>query len=286
MANEKAITYLARSEEERFLLAHTADLVDRSAGSTVCGDFLSLGEQALVRAYLTQCGLIEGRSFVFFGGYPFAERARLFLFPEYISDTLSYLTDDTGTPDSISPLLEICLQECSIAALSVSGSGYKTLGHRDYLGALLSHGLQRDVIGDIAVLSDSTAVLFTTPAISADLLSSFSRIGADKVHLTALSPEHAFATPDTRRWEVFSDTVASMRLDALVAAAANLPRDRAKQMVTGGLVDVNFRTCDAPDTEICPGTFLSVRGHGRFCIDAQDGTSKKGRLRVRIKKLI
>ena len=56
MSHEKSIAFLARTEEERLLLAHTEDLLTRAEGGIVCGDFLNLGEQFLVRAFLSQCG--------------------------------------------------------------------------------------------------------------------------------------------------------------------------------------------------------------------------------------
>ena len=118
------------------------------------------------------------------------------------------------------------------------------------------------------------------------LVTALERIGSDKVHIRPLSDEEGMQTPDTRRWETFSDTVASLRLDGIVAAAVNLSRDKAKQLVSGGFVDVDFRPCDAPDTELTAGTYLSIRGHGRYLFSDVDGTSKKGRIRIRIKKLI
>ena len=146
--------------------------------------------------------------------------------------------------------------------------------------------VERSVIGDIAVLDDSTAVLFAKTGMAEYLMTSLERIGSAKVRITPLTDEEAMQTPDTRRWETFSDTVASLRLDGVVAAAANLSRDKAKQTVTAGFVDVDFRPCTAPDTELVPGTYLSIRGFGRYLLSDVDGLSKKGRIRIRIKKLV
>lgn len=287
MSHEKSIAFLARTEEERLLLAHTEDLLARAEGSIVSGEFLNLGEQYLVRAFLEQCGKTEHTDYVFFGGYPFAERRILFLFPSYIADSLSYFSDAVSTDDPpTDAAATMCREESAICALKITGSGYKVLTHRDYLGSLLALGIERSVIGDIAVLDDHTAILFVKHAMAEYLTTALERIGADKVHIRPLSDDEGMHTPDTRRWEIFSDTVASLRLDGITAAAANLSRDKAKQLVTGGMVDVDFRPCDAPDTELAPGTYLSIRGHGRFLFAEVDGTSKKGRIRIRIKKLI
>jgi len=287
MSHEKSIAYLARTEEERLLLAHTEDLMSRADGGTVSGDFLNLGEQFLVRAFLNQCGKTENIDYAFFGGYPAAERRILFLFPPYFADTLPYITDDDGNTLAPSDAASaVCAEEQALTALKITGSGYRVLSHRDYLGSLLALGIERSVIGDIAVSDDRTAVLFVKAAMADYLSTALERIGSDKVTVRPLSDEDARQTPDTRRWEQISDTVASLRLDGIVAAAANLSRDKAKQLVTGGFVDVDFRPCEHPDTELVPGCYLSIRDHGRYLFSEVDGTSKKGRIRIRLKKLI
>ena len=287
MSHEKSIAFLARTEEERLLLAHTEDLLTRAEGGIVCGDFLNLGEQFLVRAFLSQCGKTEQLDYAFFGGYPSAERRMLFLFPSYIADTLQYMTDAAADGTALTDAADaICRDEHAMCALKILGSGYRVLSHRDYLGSLLALGIERSVIGDIAVSDDHTATLFTKAPMAEYLSTALERIGSDKVKVCALSDEEAQQTPDTRRWETFSDTVASLRLDGIVAAAANLSRDKAKQLVTGGFVDVDFRPYEAPDTELSAGMYLSIRGHGRYLFSDVDGTSKKGRIRIRLKKLI
>ena len=280
MSSEKSIAFLARTEEDRMLLAHTEDLLLRSAGGIAAGEFLNLGEQYLIRAYLTQCGKTEHIDYAFFGGYPSAERRMLFLFPSYLSDTFRYFTEGDADTDAV------CAEEERICALRIQGSGYRVLTHRDYLGSLLALGIERSVIGDIAVLDEHSAVLFVKSVMAEYLFTALERIGSDKVRISHLSAEEARQTPDTRRWETISDTVASLRLDALVAAAVNVSRDKAKTLVTGGFVDVDFRPCEAPDTLLTPGMYLSIRGHGRYLFSDEDGTSKKGRIRIRLKKLI
>ncbi len=284
---DKTITFLARNEEERVLLSHTEDLLVRAENGTIAvSAFLNLGEQYLIRSFLLGCGKAEWSDFCFFGGYPYAERCRLFLFPEYIAETIRY----TPKEDTEAFPLDLCLPyiegEGLVCALSVRGSGYKVLSHRDYLGSLLSLGIERSVIGDIAVHDDASAVIFTDENMLSYLLTTLERIGNDKVRCTPLTQERAFSIPDSRRYETVSDTVASLRLDGVIAAACNLSREKAKTLVSSGMVDVDFRPTEAPDLTLEVGAVLSVRGFGRFIFDSVDGTSKKGRLRIRIKKLI
>lgn len=280
---DKSIAYLARTDDERMLLSHAKDLLVRAErGSTAVSDFYNMGEQYLIRAFLGQCGMTEGEDWLFYGGYPYAERRMLFLFPPFMTESAKMIPD----ADPADMLLSFAAEENAVGALSVSGSGYRELTHRDYLGSLLALGIERAVVGDIAVSDSSHAVIFIKNAMLPFAESALTRIGNDKVRIERLPPDAAAAVPDCRRYAVRTDTVASPRLDAIVAAAADLSRDKAKQLITSGLVEVDFRPEQAPDTILSPGAVLSVRGYGRFIFDMQNGVSKKGRLRIVIKKLI
>ena len=281
-AYKKTISSLARTEDEEILLSHVTDLLDRSDYDTVSTDFLNLSEQYLVRSLLTRCGRVENLHFTFYGGYPYAERRILFLFPEYVSDTVAAVSPAEQGAFCVS----LCVAEDRIGALSVHGSGYRSLSHRDYLGSLLSLGIERSVVGDISVSDNTHAVMFLKSTMCGYVSSVLERVGADKIHLSPLTCEQMQALPDRRKYEIISDTIASPRLDAIVSVCANVSRDKAKQLVTSGLTDVDFRPLVRPDAEIVPGMYLSIRGYGRFYFDAIDGTSKKGRLRVRLKKTV
>ncbi len=252
-------------------------------GKTVyTNGFLNLSEQFLCRSYLTQQGKREFYDFLFFGGFPYAERRMLFCFPDYLA--ASYAYDPAG--DVSRALLDDCIAADAFAAITITGSGYRSLSHRDYLGALLALGIERNTIGDIAVLDPYQAVITARKNICDYLLSTVERIGADKVRTAPYAMEDVLQMPDVRRFETITDTIASPRLDAVIAACANISRDKAKQTVLAGLVDVNFRLTAAPDTEIKENTYLSIRGVGRFLYEGIDGTSKKGRLRILAKKFI
>lgn len=272
------------TDDEQLLLARMGELCGRAEGGAIaCSTgFLNLGEQFLCRSFLHSRGKKENRDFMFFGGYPYAERTLCFCFPEYLPESYEY----DPACDIAAALRGDCANEDTLRAVSISGSGYKVLSHRDYLGSLLALGIERHTLGDIAVTDDHHAVLIARSSICDFLINTLERVGSDKVRLKAVSMEELWALPDTRRYESISDTIASPRLDAIVAACANLARDKAKQTVSSGLVELNFRPNTAPDTEVPEGAYISVRGVGRFLYEGIDGTSKKGRLRMHAKKLI
>lgn len=58
--------------------------------------------------------------------------------------------------------------------------------------------------------------------------------------------------------------IASERLDAIVAGLTHLSRQKAKEMILQGLVQVNHIVLEAPDKMCDNNVTISIRGKGRF----------------------
>ncbi len=275
---------LTEDGDIRALYARLDDLT-RSAERGECGwtAFLTPREGLYARRYLA------GRSAVGLaaGGYPEAERVRMCLLPDYTEG----MTDPEAlAADPVAALREAGLDELAEAVahaavpLCIEGSGYRALTHRDYLGAILGLGLDRDAVGDIQVVDEHTAYLVCKGELVDFLLSEVKKIGADTVKIRRLRDGEAVT--DTRRFESVNDTVASERLDCAVAALANLSRDKAQAAVRTGLVELNYEICEDCDTPVRPPCVLSVRGVGKFIVRAFDGETRKGRLRLKADKYV
>lgn len=76
------------------------------------------------------------------------------------------------------------------------------------------------------------------------------------------------------------DTVKSLRLDAVVASFHNLSRSEAQKLIQSEKVKVNYRPVIATSYELSEGDLISVRGFGRFTINAIEGVTKKDRIRI------
>jgi len=79
-----------------------------------------------------------------------------------------------------------------------------------------------------------------------------------------------------------TDTVASPRLDAVLGAAFGLSRTKAVELIAASRVDVDGQPCQKPAKELREGALISVRGIGRARLLEIGGTSKKGRLFIKI----
>ena len=83
-----------------------------------------------------------------------------------------------------------------------------------------------------------------------------------------------------RRFESVTDTVASPRADAVVAALLNLSRERAQALFTEGCVEVDYEPLTRYDKELTADTVLTVRGFGKFILRSLSDRTKKGRYRL------
>ena len=245
---------------EDLFFARLDDLRGRAdRGGISCTAFLNESEGAEARRYLESLG---ERRFIFWGGYDGAQRTRLFLFPDWCPP------DPAAAEEYIAP---VC----------ISGSGYRELDHRAYLGALTSAGLSRDVIGDIVVENESSAVVFLDARIADYLLTSpdaLDRVSSDKVRVTRYVLPTGFSRKE--KLSGINVTLASPRLDCVLSALIRTSREKAKSLILEGLVQCDHVVCRDPDRAVGDGCVVSVRGYGRFRVDNIGGKTKKDRLRM------
>ena len=154
-------------------------------------------------------------------------------------------------------------------------SFFGTPGHRDYLGAILGLGIERDRIGDI-VIQDSTAWVFCLSGVAGAILQELDKVGRCGAK-TAEVPLAEVPLPELRIKKL-SFTVKSLRLDAVTGDLFGVSRTSASELIRLGAVSLNYAVCEKPDAPVKEGDILSVRGKGKGRIAAVGGRSKKDRL--------
>jgi RNA-binding protein YlmH len=153
------------------------------------------------------------------------------------------------------------------------------LSHRDFLGALMGLGIRRETLGDI-IVSDKTGYLCCLDSVAEYILREFHEVKRTAVTVTELdaAPDAASAPPEER--EI---TVASPRLDALIAAVYDLSRAQAQELCAQGRVFVDSRPQESGDRTVSEGSVVSVRGHGRFICGSFQGETRRSRLRYLVR---
>lgn len=269
------VEQMERNQEDLgHLFARLDDLAARSAkGEVAISPFFSPREQYFAERYLKKSGVRA----VAFGGISEAERKRIYVLPDYIE-----WADGATLPETLCDFGF----STEISAIRVRGSGYRALSHRDFLGSLLGLGLLRSVIGDILLIGEEQreAVVVCERGIVPFLEAHLERVGNDKVSLSCVDEETLASLSASRRMMPISDTVASARLDCVVAALCRLSREKARDCVECELVELDFETETRPDHTVTAPAILSVRGVGRYRIISLEEKTKKGRLRLLAEK--
>lgn len=210
--------------------------------------FLNEHESLYLRQHLP-----KNADILFFGGYP--ESTRLMMGAAADADSFPITA------------LEFCYRE------------QDDLRHRDFLGSLMAMGIRRDTLGDILTGKGRT-VIFVRDDIVPFLLSDVDKIGRVGVKVGYADPSQLPIPDDT---EELLYTLSSLRLDAFVAAAAHLSRDKAARLIKNELVMVDHVTETEVSSLLKEGMTVTIRKYGKFVLTELRGTSKKGKLRVAVK---
>ena len=251
--------------ESALLLAHVRDLLSRAAGGEVTYTaYLTPGEQLRLMRTLGS----TREDLLLDGGYAAAERKRLFCLPPWMEGANKELLCEWLTP----------VREEALTALRITGSGFVTLTHRDYLGAILHLGIERAALGDLCVTGTHEAVLLCDRVMAAFLTEHLERVANDavRVGVTTLAPDF----DGGRTFRTVQDTVASPRSDAVVAALAGLSRERACDLFRRGLVEIDYEPTDKTDKPLSEGCVVTIRGKGKFILRSLSEQTKKGRYRL------
>ena len=250
-------------DESELIKKRFTELIRKSESAPyfIFTDFLGLMEQSLFSEIKTKLG---GIKYTAFGGAKGCERVMIRFGDE---EELGYSADF--------PI--VCIKAEPIAPKFAD-----KLTHRDFLGALMNLGIERDCLGDI-VIHGKSAYLFATEEIAPFIISSLERVRNTDVvaELSTLDEGIALFKTEARQIQISSE-----RLDAVIAKAFHLSRDDAQGYFRRGLVFVNGRLIESTSYTPREGEKISVRSLGRLIYRGVVGTSRKGKLNVTIEMYV
>ncbi len=259
--------------EKEKINAHILDLKEKCASESivVSSNFLSVDEISAV----SETERINSKyvDTYYYGGYDAADRKIVVFVPKFYGiddgELINFLNGEGYNP---------------IQVLNVKKDRFSApLRHRDYLGALMGLGIKREVLGDI-IINESGCSIFCLKSISSYILENFNQAGRGKLTVS-LGDLNNFNLQESKIETVFL-SVASLRLDCLVAAAFRLSRNTAVEGISQGLVYVNSEQIIKNDFILKQGDKLVFRGRGKTVIDEITGESKKGRIHLNIKRYL
>ena len=223
-------------------------------GIVLFSDFLNLNELNIYH----QCERLLETGTQAFGGVDFAERQII----AFIPDALYY---EWHYPIRI---IKITPSHPKFA---------EKLGHRDILGAVMNLGMDRSKIGDIFIAKDEYFMICEENAADYFLMH------LDKIKHTAVKTEYMEGNLVDLKPEftVKDDIVASNRIDSIIACVYKLSRTQAAELIQSEKVYINGRVASNSAYRCKQDEVISVRGFGRFEFVSENGTTNKGRLKIR-----
>ncbi|AFY71663.1 photosystem II S4 domain protein [Thalassoporum mexicanum PCC 7367] len=248
--------------ENKEILSRLFDQGDRALNTweVVCSDFLSPPELAEAHEVLKKLTEIHAVSW---GGYPQAERCRLAL----------ARVDLPLAPENV-----------ELAAIDVAGNFlFDAATHRDFLGACLGSGIERQKVGDIIVIGERGAQIIVVPELVEYLTMNLTQVRTVTVKTQPIELSELKIRPP--RTKEMTTVEASLRLDAIASAGFGMSRSKMVDLIAGDEVRVNWKSVKQSSHQLQAGDLVAVRGRGRLSI-GDIMITKKNRYRVQLTRYL
>lgn len=229
-------------------------------------DFLDLSEQKLIENYLKSQRI---KNFLFTGGFEEAERKLVLFYPEKFENILEKIDYN---------------EFINVIRITLPNDLKGEYNHKNYLGGIMKLGIEREKIGDI-IVDENGADIIILPEMQKFLLNnipSLTRFTKSKIEVVDIEN----IKKQKIKTEIIKITIASMRLDNIVAELARCSRGKANEILEQERVFINYEVYTKPSKEIKENDIITIRGKGRFVIKNIVGNTKKGRIFLEVEKFV
>ena len=154
----------------------------------------------------------------------------------------------------------------------------ENLNHRDYLGALMNLGIERENLGDIFI-KGKNGYVFCLERIADFIMENLTQVRHTHVKLRILETMEEFVQKEVEEMVVLS---ASERIDGVIAKVYNLSRSQVIELFREHKVFCDGYLLENNSGQLKEGNRVSVRGYGRFKYLGIGRTTVKGKLMIDI----
>ena len=265
---DKSLLNRYKKPEEKIILSKILDKISfcETRNQIQVTDFLDLAQQQLIIKFLN---LQKQENYLLFGGFEEAERKVIVFYPKKLEKLI--IQEKINFSEWIKVLRIILPNE--------NKGKYE---HKNYLGALMKLGIKREKVGDILVDKEGADILICKDIFKflQNTLSEVTRFQKAKIDEIELSNLRKVKIEK----ETITITVASMRLDNIVAELVKCSRSKALEILIQERVLVNFEVITKQTKEIKIADRITIRGKGRFKIKEKVGNTKKGNILIEVEK--
>lgn len=258
------------NKDSQVFIKHIQDLITRSymQNRPYYSEFLSLEESGMVYLQLQNQRDV---SFQLYGGYQNAERQILAIMP--------------GGYELTQPMPVSCIR-----VEPLQFRFHDELSHRDYLGALMNLGIERNLLGDIVIHQETkkghtypVAYVFCLTRICDFIIDNLSKIRHTQV---ACSKETEYEIQYEPSFEELTGTVVSERLDAVLAFLTKQSRSHVAALIGEKKIFINNICIQNASYRLKENDVIRIRGYGKYIYQSDGLLTKKGRLVIHVLKYI
>ena len=224
-------------------------------------NFLSISELSVVNSFKKELAFIDYDTF---GGNPICER-QLIRF---------------GSPAMYGYDVPYPITTLIVRPLSVKYA--EKLEHRDYLGALMNLGIERELIGDI-IIKGTDAYIFCISHIADYICEQLDTIRHTHIQCSICKEEAPALKPELEDIRIIA---ASPRIDAVVASITKLSRSNTIELFSSKKIFVNGQCMENKSMHLKSGDILVIRGTGKFIYTGDEGETRKGRVYLTLRKYV
>lgn len=236
-------------------------------GVPIFTHFLDLSELKVVRAMERKEQQVRMKEFCAFHE---DERRMVGFFPNEFLTTIA--------EEHILEMFPLCIFEIKSLQKALN------FNHRDVLGAILSMGIERKVVGDIIVNEDK-AYFVIESLFESMMLHEFPPIKHQTFSINKLD-DFQLTRHLRPKFEEIKGSLSSIRLDSVVKLCINESRTKAQILIEKGLVFINQEEICKTTRNVEENDIISIRGYGKFRLIQIGQISKKGKTAVVIYRYV
>lgn len=169
-----------------------------------------------------------------------------------------------------------------IAILQITPeSSSDKLSHGDYLGAIMSLGIERYMLGDIFCNFDG-AYIFCIDHISDFIIEQLVSVKNSSVTINKVDGSEISAIKPN--YDIIKGTVSSIRFDSVIKLGFSMSRSNALALIEAGKAFINSKLIVKGSSKVDEGDIISIRGFGKIKVHAVGELTKKGRIFIELYK--
>ena len=219
--DKQAVLSEYKKQEDKICLSQVLDKIElaKKQEKIASTNFLDMYQISLVENFLRK---INYKNYKLYGGYEYAERKILIVYPEKYTDEM--------IEKNYSKLLKV-------VRIRLKEEDYGKFSHRNYLGGIVKLGLKREMVGDILVEKEGADIVTVSDFanILQKELPSLTRFQNGKITEEELK-DLKIKIPEKEEIKII---VPSLRLDNIVSDLVRTSRSKAAGIIEQERVFVN-----------------------------------------------